>query len=539
MAGKERRFSLGLDYGTESARAVLLDVSNGKMAASASSKYKSGVIEGKLPSGIKLPKHWALQDPADWLNAFQSLSKSLLKKSKINPEQIVGIGIDFTSCTVLPAASDGKPLCFQPNFKRTPHAWPKLWKHHGAQEEAEAINKVAVEMGEKFLNKYGGKISPEWLIPKLLEIMNGAPEIAQAMDKFVEAQDWLVWQVTGTECRSACGAGYKGCWSKNGGFPDDIFLNALKPGLADTLKNKVGTHFYAPGHRAGTLCKSWALKTGLREGTPVGVSIIDAHAAVLGAGISDPGKMVLCIGTSACHLLLSDNEREVPGISGVVEDGILPGFFGYEAGQAAVGDIFGWFSKVSGKSFMALERRAKKLKPGESGLIALDWWNGNRSVLSDANLTGMILGLTLTTQPHEIYRALVEATAMGTRKIVETMEQFGVPVKDLIATGGIAEKSPMLLQIYADILNRPIELVQAKDLCARGAAVLGAIAAEDVSIRGGVQDVVRRMSPNPGRTYVPEGKNASIYETLYREYLELHDYFGTGGNGVMQRLRDF
>ncbi|OGR85962.1 MAG: ribulokinase [Elusimicrobia bacterium RIFCSPLOWO2_01_FULL_60_11] len=515
------KYSLGLDFGTESARAVLLDVQNGREAASAEFSYPHGVIVPR--------KDWALQDPQDWLDALRHLSRAILKKSKANPSQIIGIGIDFTSCTVLPTTEDGTPLCKIPKFKKDPHAWPKLWKHHGAWKEAEEMTAKAEKMGERFIRRYGGKISSEWLIPKLLEVLRGSNQAGKTMDKFIEAQDWTVWRLTGQMRRSACGAGYKGSWSKREGFPSAEYLDALHPGLSRILEEKVGRDFYAPGTRAGTLTKSQARTTGLAEGTPVAVSIIDAHASVLGAGVSRPGEMVLCMGTSTCHLLLDGRGREVPGISGVAEGGILPGLFGYEAGQAAVGDMFGWFTKTSQMKFADLEKGAAKLKAGQNGLLALDWWNGNRSVLQDAGLSGMILGLTLHTTPHEIYRALIEATAMGTRRIIEQFESSGIPVKKMTAVGGIAEKSPFLLQIYADVCRRPVELVEAANLCARGAAVLGVLARDPAA--------VRRMAPVKRKVFNPKREDAEIYGKIYREYLRVHDYFGRGENPVMRKLR--
>jgi len=547
MSNLNRQYSLGLDYGTESARAVLLDVKSGELLRAAECSYRHGVIDSTLPtnSKVRLPKDWALQHPRDWIESFEFLVKSILKKSSVRSNQIIGIGIDFTSCTILPTTQEGIALSELPQFKKNPHAWPKLWKHHGAWREAEQINQAARERNEKFLKRYGGKISSEWMLPKLLEILHHSRDVSEAMDKYIEAQDWLVWRITGKEARSACGAGYKGTWSKKEGFPSEDLLKELDPQLPGILQKKFGSNFYPPGHRAGTLSAEWAKRTGLEIGTPVATSIIDAHASFLGSGVAAAGEMVLCMGTSTCHLLLGEEYKEVPGIAGVVEDGILPGYFGYEAGQAAVGDSFSWFVKNACPSpagntkntFTWLEKEAGKLKAGQNGLLALDWWNGNRSILVDANLSGAIFGLTLSTTPPEIYRALLEATAFGTLMIIQQLENSKVPVKKLIATGGIAQKSPLLLQIYADITNRPIELVEASHLSARGAAILGTLAwGEDLS-RETVQKTIRRCSPHTRRCFNPSTKNIKVYEKLYKDYSRLHDYFGRGENNILKNLK--
>ena len=548
MTAKGRQFSLGLDYGTESVRAILMDTSSGDIAGSEIQPYRRGVIERHLPDSKKkiLPQDWALQDPEDYLLSIRKLIPQLLKRSKVKPESVIGIGVDFTACTVLPAKSDGTPLSSLAAFKGRPHAWTKLWKHHGAQDEADEINQVAAQSREPFLSRYGGKVSSEWMLPKLLEILRDDPEIARAMDKFIEAQDWIVWQLTGNERRSSCGAGYKGTWSKRDGFPSQKFLATLHPDLPALIKQKVGDLFFPPGTRAGGLSPKWAGLTGLQIGTPVAVSIIDAHAGVLGAGVSGMNEMVVCLGTSSCHLILAAEGKLVPGICGTVEDGILPGSFAYEAGQPAVGDCFGWFLKNANpgfdggkdaqKEFLKLEKEASGLLPGQSGLLALDWWNGNRSVLVDANLSGMILGLTLRTKPHEIYRALIEATAMGTKKIIDQFEEAQIPVRRLHATGGLAERSPLLLQIYADVTGKIIEAVEAPHVCARGAAILGGIAAHGDLSPGGIAQTIARMSPCKRKFYEPDLKNHSVYQNLYREYLRLHDYFG-GENPVMRKLK--
>ncbi len=543
-----RTFALGLDYGTESARAVLVRVETGEVVASAVHPYRNGVIDERIPvkGGRTLGTDWALQNPDDYLSALTATIPAVLKKSHVSPDRVIGIGVDFTSCTILPARSDGTPLCAIPKFRNRPHAWVKLWKHHSAQPEAARINKIARERGEPFLARYGGAISSEWFFPKVLEILNDDPAVYAAADKIIEAQDWLVWQLTGRECRSACGAGYKAMWSKSAGFPSTDFFRALHPKMKNIVAEKINADFHAPGRRAGRLTSEWASRTGLNPGTPVGVAIIDAHAAVLGCGVARPNEMVMCMGTSTCHLLLSSRGKNVRGVCGVVEDGILPGFFAYEAGQAAVGDSFAWFVRqLSGQNsksgeiprlYTRLEASAAALRPGESGLVALDWWNGSRSVLMNADLSGLLVGCTLDTSPPEIYRALMESTAMGTLKIIQTFEQSNVRVRKLIAAGGLAERSSLLMQIYADVTGREISVVQGLQICAIGAAILGASSAGE---RGGenIQSIIDRMACRSVKSYNPKMNHHRIYSRLYAEYIRLHDYFGRENLSLMKHLK--
>jgi L-ribulokinase len=484
------------------------------------------------------------------IDAFTVLKKAVpdaLKKAKAKPEEIVGIGIDFTSCTILPVKSDGTPLCVLPPFRRNPHAWVKLWKHHGAQRQADKINRIAEERDEPFLARYGRKISCEWMFPKILEILDESPEVYQSAARIIEGGDWVVWQMTGNETRSACNAGYKALWSKKHGFPQKSFFKELRPDMEGVIEEKIGTTFFPPGHYAGGLKEGWAKQMGLEPGTPVGAGIIDAHSALLGLGVREPNQMVLCMGTSTCHLLLSREEKLVRGISGVVEDGIIRGYYGYEAGQAAVGDLFAWFVKnlapkrlcSGGSLYEPLEKEASKLEPAETGLLALDWWNGNRSVLADAELSGLIVGLTLNTKPHETYRALIEATAMGTLRIIEEFESQGVAVKKLHATGGIAERSPLTLQIYSDVTGREVEAAEFPHCCGLGAAILGAASAGSEGGRSTLAEVVSRMAPRKRKIYRPDPGNHRIYRKLYGEYSRLHDYFGRGQNEVMKKLREW
>ncbi|OGR96960.1 MAG: ribulokinase [Elusimicrobia bacterium RIFCSPLOWO2_01_FULL_64_13] len=543
-------FSLGLDFGTESVRAVLVGTSTGEMAGESVQSYRSGVMDESLPgrSRVRLPPDWALQDPRDYLQSLKEAVRRVLRTSGVKPGGVIGIGIDFTSCTMLPALGDGTPLSAVRAFRDEPHAWVKLWKHHAAQPQADRATRIALERREPFLSRYGGRISSEWMFPKILEILEKAPKVAGNAERFLEAQDWVAWQLTGLERRSSCAAGYKAFWSKRAGLPPADYFKALHPDLPEIVSRKMGKTVLPPGQKAGGLLPGWAGVLGLPPGTPVGVPIIDAHAAVLGSGVSGENEMVLCMGTSTCHLLLDRKEKPVRGMTGVVEDGIIPGSFGYEAGQAAVGDLFAWLvrsilAKPDGPReeagiFSRLESRAARLRPGESGLLALDWWNGNRSILMDAGLSGLIVGLTLNTKPHEIYRALMEATAMGTRRIIQEFESQGLPVLKLHAAGGLAEKNPLLLQVYSDVTGREIRVPRSRQVCALGAAILGSVAAGSPRGHGSVHEAVRAMT-SPGRISVkPDPGRGAVYEKLYGSYCRLHDAFAPGGDTVMKDLRE-
>jgi L-ribulokinase len=547
-----KKYAIGVDFGTESGRALLVDVATGEEIASAVHPYANGVIDERLPeSGVRLKPDWALQDPNDYLEVFQHAIPAVLGQSGVDPADVIGIGIDFTACTVLPVKGDATPLCFLPEYRNRPHAWVKLWKHHAAQPQANKLNETARRLGYDFLNRYGGKISSEWLVPKVMQILDEDPEIYSAADRIVEAADWVVWQLTGTETRNLTTAGYKGMWSKREGFPPKEFFKALDPRLENFVQEKLALDIHELGQRAGELTAQAAQWTGLKAGTAVAVATADAHAGVPAATVTEPGRMVIIMGTSNCHMILGEKEQLVPGICGYVEDGIMPGLVGYEAGQACVGDHFAWFTencvpaayqdeaRQRGLSIhQLLEERAAQLSPGESGLVALDWWNGNRSVLVDVDLTGVIVGMTLATRPEEIYRALIEATAYGTRMIVETFAANGVPVHEIVATGGLPDRNKLLMQIYADITARPIHVAGTTQGGAMGSAMHAAVAAGKAA--GGYDsflEATKAMARLREEHYEPQQAAVEVYNRLYAEYVTLHDYFGRGGNDVMKRLK--
>jgi L-ribulokinase len=547
-----RKYSIGVDFGTETARAVLVDVADGGELATAVHRYANGVIDQRLPgTDITLGPDWALQDPNDYVESIKHAIPDVLRQSGVDPNDVIGIGIDFTACTMLPTKADGTPLCFLPEWRTNPHSWVKLWKHHAAQPEANQLNRIARELGYRFLDRYGGKISSEWFFPKVWQILDEAPDVYEAADRFLEAADWIVWMLTGVESRNSCTAGYKAIWSKQDGFPPSEFFRALAPRLEHIIDEKMTRDIATLGSLAGGLKDEAASWTGLRSGTAVAVANVDAHVAVPASTVVEPGRMVIIMGTSNCHMLLGTDERTVPGMCGCVEDGIIPGYFGYEAGQSCVGDHFAWFvencvpaayehqAAEQGVGVLELmEQKASALQPGESGLLALDWWNGNRSVLVDVDLTGLLIGATLSTKPEEIYRSLIEATAYGTRVIIETFEENGVPVHEIVGTGGLPDRNKLFMQVYADVTGRTVNVAGSTQTPALGSAMFGAVAAG--SDAGGYDTLVQAsqaMAHLRNDSYVPNPLHKDAYDRLYREYQTLHDYFGRGANDVMKRLK--
>jgi len=546
------KYAIGVDYGTESGRAVLVELTNGIEVAEHVTPYRHGVIDEVLPdSTIQLKSDWALQHPRDYLEVLQTSIPAILKESYVNPVDVIGIGIDFTACTMVPIDVNGQPLCFNPGMKDNPHSWVKLWKHHAAQNEATLINEIAKNREEAFLPRYGGKISSEWMIAKIWQVLNEAPEIYDLTDQFLEAVDWVVSQLTGNITRNSCAAGYKSNWNKQEGYPSKEFFKALDPRLENLIETKLRGEISPLGTKAGELTEEMAEKIGLKPGVAIAVGNVDAHAAVPGVGVVTPGKLVMAMGTSICHMILDTEGKQVEGMCGYVEDGIIPGYFGYEAGQTAVGDIFAWYVDQGVPAYVAeaaekegisvhewLEKKASECKPGETGLLAVDWWNGNRSVLVDADLTGLLVGYTLLTKPEEIYRALLEATAFGTRKIVDEFHRNGVAVNEIYACGGLPQKNKLLMQIYADVTNREIRVAASKQTPALGAAMYGAVAAG--TDKGGYDSIVaaaRKMARVLDESYKPIPENVAIYEKLFQEYSKLHDYFGRGQNDVMKNLK--
>ncbi len=539
----EKKYTIGIDFGTLSARAVALELSTGKEAAEAVFAYPHGVMDTCLPSGKKLPPQFALQHPGDYLDALQHTLAAVLKT--VPKEEIAAICLDFTTCTVVCADRQGVPLCMKPEFSDEPHAYGKLWKHHGAVSQALRFDRVAKERGETFLSLCGGTSSSEWLFPKILETLENAPKVYAATHRFYEAVDWLSLVLTGRESHNPCMAGLKGYWSRGAGFPSNDYFAAVHPGLKDIIGTKVCSGVDRVEALAGYITAEAAKLTGLLEGTPVAIPQGDCHAAMPALNVTKSGESMLVIGTSGVLLTNTEKPVPVPGICAQVEGGVAGDICTMEAGQAGLGDCFDWFVKHCVPESYHLEAKEKRmgihalltqkaqtLSPGQSRLLALDWWNGNRSILKNDSLTGLILGLNMQTRPEEIYRALIEATAFGLRVIVENYEENGVAIGDIFAAGGIAMKNPMLMQIYADVLNRRLIAQDSAQAGARGSAIYAAVAAGAFA---DVRQAAQFYRQPVHAEYTPKPENVSVYHALYREYRRLHDYFGKE-NPVMDRL---
>jgi L-ribulokinase len=542
--------TIGIDFGTLSGRAIVVRVSDGAELGSAVHTYRHGVMDTHLAAGdgaprLPLPADWALQVPHDYVEVLQNAVPAAIQAAGVNPAQVVGIGTDFTACTVLPVLADGTPLCELPEFANRPHAYVKLWKHHAAQPHADRINELARARKEEWLPRYGGLISSEWEFAKGLELLEDDREVYDHMTHFVEAADWIVWQLTGRYVRNACTAGYKGIY-QDGAYPDREFLAGLNPDFAAFADDKVSHEIGQLGDVAGPLTTEAASWTGLPPGIPVAVGNVDAHVTAPAAQATQPGQMVAIMGTSTCHVMNHDALVEVPGMCGVVDGGIVAGLFGYEAGQSGVGDIFAWyvtnqvpdsFARDAADAGVSVHQHLTNLayqEPvGAHGLVALDWHSGNRSVLVDHELSGAMLGQTLATRPEQGYRALLEATAFGTRVIVESFVDAGVPVTEFIVAGGLLS-NPQLMQTYADVLRLPISTIASEQGPALGSAIHAAVAA---GIYSDIRAAAAAMGALDRAAYTPNEADAVVYDRLFDEYLTLHDWFGRGGNTVMKRLR--
>jgi L-ribulokinase len=540
------RYVIGVDFGTLSGRALVVRVGDGAEVGTAVHEYAHGVIDRTLPAtGAALPPDWALQDPADYLQVLRTAVPDAVAAAGIDPGDVIGIGTDFTASSPLPVLADGTPLCAVPEFASRPHAYLKLWKHHAAQPHAERINALAAERGEPWLPRYGGRISSEWQFAKALQLLEEDPEIYRAMAHWVEAADWIVWQLTGRYVKDTCTTGYKAIF-QDGHYPSADYLAALNPDFADFAESKVAHEIGQLGASAGPLSAQAAAWTGLPAGIAVSVGNVDAHVAAAAAQATEPGQMVAIMGTSTCHVMNGASLAEVPGMCGVVDGGIVSGWWGYEAGQSGVGDIFAWFVDNGVPAAYADAAHARGLdlhtylsslaaaQPvGGHGLLALDWHNGNRSVLVDHELSGVLVGATLATRPEDIYRALLEATAFGTRTIIGAFTDAGVPVQNLTVAGGLA-RNDFLMQLYADVTRLPLSVVGSAQASALGSAIHAAVAA------GAYPDVraaAKAMGNVRPAAYQPDPDRAAAYDQLYREYVTLHDYFGRGGNDVLHRLR--
>lgn len=529
-----KKYTIGIDFGTLSARAVLLDLETGEEVSVSEYVYPHGIINETI-NDVKLDDSAAFQHPEDYLDALSYTVKTVVKQSGVEKEQIVGVGLDFTACTMLSVDADFKPLCLKKEFENNPMAYVKLWKHHGAQKQADYITDKAEQSGEKWLSAYGGKVSSEWLLPKILETVEKAPDVYENTEYFVEAGDWIVWRLTGNPVRSCCMAGFKGCWMPNEGYPSNEFLKSLNPMLDNLVQTKLKGEIKEVGTVAGTINEYGAQLTGLCEGTIVSVPCIDAHAGLPAGGIAKEGQMMIIIGTSACHIMLDKYSVDVPGTCGKVYGGLFPGYEVYESGQCCVGDMFDWFIKncvpysynekadILGLSvFDYIETLAEKIPAGENKILALDWWNGNRTPYSDSDLTGLIFGFTLNTKPEEIYRALVESTAFGSKVIFDLYEKYGVEIKEVYASGGISLKNKMLMQIYSDVLGKNIKVADCKQAGATGSAIFAAYASGEFET---MEEAVDKLSRECSVVYKPNLENTNKYRKMYEKYVKLSEMF--------------
>jgi L-ribulokinase len=547
------QYTIGLDYGTNSVRALIVNVANGNEIASAVWNYAhgtEGVILGRDPN-------LARQHPADYVRGAEITIKQALATAKksvkgFSADQVIGIGVDTTGSTPLPVDAKGQPLVYQKKFAKNPAAMAWLWKDHTGEAEAAEITALAKKMRPQFLAKCGGTYSSEWFFSKVLHCLRTAPEVFNAAHSWIELSDFVPAELTGTLApdkfiAGVCAAGHKAMWNaKWGGYPDAQFLSRLNPKLGK-LRARLTPRVHSIDRSVGGLTGAWAKKTGLKAGIPVAVGAFDAHLGGVGSGVA-PGTLVKIIGTSTCDIAISPNTRklaDVPGLCGIVDGSVLPGYFGLEAGQSAVGDIFNWwvnYIQPHGEklSHQALDAEAMKLKAGESGLLALDWNNGNRTILVDQRLTGLLIGQTLYTTPAEIYRTLIEATAFGALTIINRFEEYGVKIGQVVNCGGIAEKNPLVMQIYADVTGRPMKVSRSAQTCALGSAIAGAVVAGVHQDFASAQKVMTGLKP---KIYEPDPKAHEIYRELYALYRTLHDAFGTrewNGNlhGVMKQLID-
>lgn len=540
-------YTIGLDYGSLSCRGVLVDIQTGRIAAQGVFNYPHGFIDRTLPDGTPLADKWCLQHPDDYLDALTHIVPQLLDSSGVPREQVVGIGIDFAASNVVAVDEHFVPMC--KTYPQRPHAWPKMWKHHAADRQADEL--TAVCENTDFLERYGGKISSECLLSKVVQVFEEDRFLFDRCDAFMEAADYINCLLCGVSVFSGSAAAAKGFWKKDVGYPGPDFFTKLHPDLAHLPAEKLADHYpnsriAFPYEKAGTLCPEMAKKLGLCPGIAVSGAQMDAYAGVTGIGITQPGQLLMVVGTSTAVLVMDREKRLVEGTTGCIPDANYPGLWTYACGQASVGDAFGWFvdncvpesyhrsAREQGMSVHAyLTELASKLEVGESGLIALDWLGGNRSCLGDPNLSGMILGLTLQTRPEEIYRALIEATAFGMRAILEAFHSSGVQIHEITLCGGIPNKNEMLVQIYADVFGKPLRVSHATQAPALGSAIYAAAAAGC----GSLETLIGNMSDQEVRLYTPNEENVRRYELLYQFYMRLHDYFGRGENPVMHQLR--
>lgn len=546
----KKMYTIGLDYGSLSGRGVLVCLEDGTIAAQAVMEYPHGIIDRSLPDGTPLNGMWCLQDPQDYVAVLEYVIPKLLADSHIDPDDIVGIGIDFTAGTVVPTDEKLCPLSAYPEYAGRPHAWTKLWKHHGAEVQARKLSEICRAQSPSILDGYGGKISAECLMAKVMQVFEEDREVFDRTAFFMEAGDYMTSLLVGRPVFSASLATTKAMWDKEHGYPETSFFEKFDPGLKQFPERKLAgrcskEQMVYPGSCAGKLSEAMAERLGLSPETVVSAAQLDGYAALPGIGITKEGTMLLVIGTSTAIMVLSREQKKVEGVTACLPDTFYPGFWGYASGQASVGDGFQWFidhyvpeayvqeaKRKNQTIHQYLTDLASVFEPGETGLIALDWLNGNKSCLGNSMLSGMILGLNLQTRPEHIYRTLLEATAFGARKILESYEDAGIVIREVTTCGGIAGKNPLLMQIYADVLGRTVKVSHCLQAPAVGSAVYAAAASGHLELF----EAVKQMGDQSYQVYMPKQKNQQMYEALYQEYVKLHDYFGRGQNPVMEWL---
>jgi len=541
------KFTIGVDYGTLSARALLLDLETGAEVAVSEFVYPHAILQADFFAPNALERNASLEHPQDYLDALRFTVRDVMTNAGISAKDVCGLGIDFTSCSVMPVSHDGTPLCFLPEFAKEPHAYVKLWNSYTAQEEAELITAKAKERNEAWLKLFSGKVSAEWIFPKLYETLRKAPHVFDKTAHYMEAGDWLIWQLTGNRVASASFAGFKALWNPNTGYPGNEFWASVDPGLDGIIGKQITTDIRYPGQSAGGLSEAGANLTGLEIGTAVSVPLIDAHAPMCSAGAVNAGQLLLTLGTSAGFIVMDHSHRLIDGIFGSIQNGILPGLTAYEASQPSMGNTFAWFvnncvpahyteeaKKRNISIFQLLDEKASLLPPGANGLLALDWWNGNRAPYNDFDLSGMILGLTLNTKPEEIYRAIIESCAYATKSVLDIYRNGGIEIHDIRAGGGIARKNPMLMQIYADVLGIPIHIADSVQPGSKGSAIFAAAASGQFPDINAAADALADLCTT---VYTPDEKRHDVYRQLYENYRKLAVYFAEGENPVMKYLK--
>ena len=542
-----KRYTVGIDFGTLSGRAVLMDVESGEIVATAVSEYKHGVIDRELSTGRVLPPKTALQDAADYVEVLTETVRAVISEARLDPCQIVGVGIDFTGCTVVPVDESITPLMFDEKYKDEPHAYVKLWKHNSATREGDDINRLAAERGESWLDAHGGRTSADWMLAKILQIQREAPEIYDKTHMFLNSADWITYLLTDDITHSVNFAEAKELWSVDDGFPSPEFFEKLCPKMKNIIGTKIPDNMVGISKPAGYVSEAGARLTGLPEGIPVATPVLDAHASMPALGLTESGTLMMILGTSGVQLVHSEEKKNIKGIFGYLTGGIMEGLYTYEACQACCGDHLDWYIKnCLPESYTEaareqgvnihkyLREKAKKLRVGENKLLYLDWQNGNRCILSDLDLTGALFGLTLQTRPEEIYRAMIEGVAFGSKVMMDNFEAHGIAVKKIVASGGIAEKDEMFMQICADVLGREITVSEVKMSASKGSAMYAAVAA---GVYKSINEASEILGVREGKLYTPIAENVTAYKKLYEEYLKLHDYFGRGGNDILKRLK--